>query len=71
MLMRHSGLDANQVIRAATSLAAACLGVGNRIGSIRAGMEADLVVVDGNPTTDLTVLKRPLMVINDGTLVRP
>lgn len=71
VLMRQSGLDANHVVRAATSLAAACLGVGNRTGSIRVGMEADLVVVSGNPLADLTVLKRPLMVVNDGKLVRP
>ena len=71
MLLRQSGLAADQVIRAATSLAAACLGVGHRTGSIRAGMEADLVVVGGDPTKDLSVLKRPHIVINDGALVRP
>lgn len=71
MLMRQSGLDGHQVLRAATSQAAACLGVGNRTGSIRAGMEADLVVVGGDPIKDLSVLKRPEMVINDGTLVEP
>ncbi|HET7708998.1 MAG TPA: amidohydrolase family protein [Sphingomicrobium sp.] len=71
MLMRQSGLDAYQVVRAATSLAALCLGVGDRTGSIRTGMEADLVIVGENPTRDFTVLKRPLMVINDGVLVRP
>ena len=71
ILMRQSGLDAHQALRAATSFAAACLGVGDRTGSIRPGMEADLVVVGGDPTKNLSVLKRPYMVINDGALVRP
>lgn len=70
MLMRQIGLDAHQVVRSATSLAAACLGVSHRTGSIRAGMEADLVVVRADPRKDLSVLKRPLMVINDGADLR-
>lgn len=70
VLMRQSGLNAHQVLRAATSVAASCLGVGNRTGSIRPRMEADLIVVDGNPANDISVLKRPRMVINDGAIVR-
>ena len=68
VLMRQSGLSAHEVIRAATSQAATCLGVGNRTGSITAGMEADLVVVRGDPMKNLNVLKRPHMVINNGVL---
>ena len=69
LLMRDSGLDAHQVLRGATSAAAACLGVGHRTGSVRPGLEADLLVVGADPRSDLSVLKRPTMVINDGAIV--
>ena len=69
MLMQDSGLSTFEALRAGTSSAAACLGVGARTGSLRAGMEADLLIVGGNPLKNLAQLKRPRLVINDGTIV--
>jgi imidazolonepropionase-like amidohydrolase len=34
-------------------------------------MEADLLVVGRDPTKDLSALKAPRMIINDGTIVEP
>jgi imidazolonepropionase-like amidohydrolase len=43
----------------------------DRIGSIRKGKQADLLVVDGDPTTDISVLARVSMVMQAGRVVHP
>lgn len=53
-------------IKAGTSLAAACLGIDSRTGSIRPGLEADLIVVDRNPLEDVSALRDVLFVMNNG-----
>jgi imidazolonepropionase-like amidohydrolase len=57
-----------EAIMAGTSVAARCLNIDSRTGSVRPGLEADLLVVDGNPLTDITVLGTPVLVINDGQI---
>ena len=71
ILLHQSGLSALSAIRAATSDSAICLGIGKRTGSLAPGMEADLLVLDRDPTKDLSALKKPRMVINDGTITQP
>ncbi len=53
-----AGLTPMQAIVAATGDAAGCLGLGHEIGSIEAGKRADLILVDGNPLDDVTMLER-------------
>jgi imidazolonepropionase-like amidohydrolase len=48
-LMRRGGMEPAAVLRAATSSAAELMGLDAESGSIRPGMRADLVVVDGDP----------------------
>lgn len=60
------GLTPMEAIQSATSLAAECLGISNRTGSIRPGLEADLVVVERNPLKEVSGLADVLLVINDG-----
>jgi imidazolonepropionase-like amidohydrolase len=63
------GLPPMEAIRAATSVSAACLGIAGRTGAIRAGLEADLVVVERDPLADLTALQDVLVVVNNGRVV--
>ncbi|MGW6279750.1 amidohydrolase family protein [Kribbella sp. NPDC055071] len=58
----HSGLSATAALTAATSAAADALGLGDRKGRLRSGADADLVLVDGDPTADITTLARPVAV---------
>ncbi|WP_196444207.1 amidohydrolase family protein [Planomonospora sp. ID67723] len=58
----RSGLPAASVLAAATSVAADACGLGDRKGRIRPGYDADLLVVDGDPTRDITAVARPLAV---------
>jgi imidazolonepropionase-like amidohydrolase len=60
------GMPAMDAIKSATSTSAQCLGVDKRTGSIRPGLEADLVVIDRNPLSDITALQDVLVVINNG-----
>jgi imidazolonepropionase-like amidohydrolase len=50
------GLPAAQVIAMATTEPAAALGVGKVTGRLAAGYDADLIVVEGDPLTDIAAL---------------
>ena len=56
--VRSGGQAAMDAIVGATSLNAASLGMQDRIGALAPGMEADLIAVDGDPTKDVTRVKR-------------
>jgi imidazolonepropionase-like amidohydrolase len=66
---RYAELSAVDTLRSATSEAALALGLENETGSLRAGLAADLVVLDGDPTRDLAALLRPQLVIARGRVV--
>jgi imidazolonepropionase-like amidohydrolase len=57
-------------IISATSLAAASLNLGDRIGAIKAGYEADLVAVAGDPIADITTLRQMTFVMRGGRLMK-
>jgi imidazolonepropionase-like amidohydrolase len=53
------GVPAGEAIVAATSRAAQVLGIGARTGSVEPGKWADLLVVDGDPLADVSILADP------------
>jgi len=63
------GMTPMAAIQAATSRSAAVLGIAKRTGSIRQGLEADLVVLDGNPLDDIKAVTKVVLVVNNGRLV--
>jgi imidazolonepropionase-like amidohydrolase len=63
------GMSPLEAIRSATTVAAACLGWADHVGSLSTGRFADLVAVDGDPSSEVTVLERPVVVAKGGTLV--
>lgn len=64
--VQKGGQDPMQAIVSATSLSAESLRLGDRIGSIAPGYEADLVAVDGDPLRDITALERVAFVMKGG-----
>jgi imidazolonepropionase-like amidohydrolase len=56
----ESGLSVVAALTAATSTAADVLGLGSRKGRIEPGYDADLLLVEGDPTVDITLLARPV-----------
>ncbi len=52
------GMPPMQVIAAATRLPAELYGLGDELGTIEEGRYADIIVVDGNPLEDMSVLEQ-------------
>jgi imidazolonepropionase-like amidohydrolase len=65
-----AGQSAMDAIVAATSLNATALRMNNQIGSLAAGMEADLIAVDGDPLRDITALRRVVFVMKGGKVYK-
>jgi imidazolonepropionase-like amidohydrolase/Zn-dependent protease len=62
------GMTPMEAIQAATSRSADALGISGRTGSIRQGLEADLIVLDGNPLEDIKAVRKVVLVVNDGRI---
>ena len=54
----------------ANSLAAEAMGLGDPIGSIEQGMQADIIALDGDPLTDITAVRRVVFVMKGGVVYK-
>ncbi|MGI8551300.1 MAG: amidohydrolase family protein [Dehalococcoidia bacterium] len=68
--VREGGFPPSEVIRAATSIAASVIGVGQETGSIAPGKQADIIAVQGNPLQEIESLERVALVMKGGKLYR-
>jgi imidazolonepropionase-like amidohydrolase len=68
--VKDGGQSPMDGIIGATSLSAESMNLGDTIGSIKAGYEADIVAVTGDPTKDITQLKNVLFVMKGGRVFR-
>jgi imidazolonepropionase-like amidohydrolase len=64
----RGGLTPADAIRTATSVPAEAMGLGADLGTIERGKLADLVIVDGNPLTTITDIRRTRTVVKDGVV---
>jgi imidazolonepropionase-like amidohydrolase len=62
----RTGASPMDAIKAATSISAQCLGIAQRTGAVKAGLEADLLVVDQDPLADPEALRQVVLVVNNG-----
>ena len=69
-LMVDYGMKPAEALRSATSVAAKAMHMDQKLGSVRAGMLADLIAVEGDPTADITTLRKVRLVIKDGVVYR-
>ena len=65
-LLVEAGFSPTEAVRIATLNGAVYLGLQNRIGSIAAGKDADLMVVKGDPTRDIAEIENVELVFKDG-----
>ena len=56
-LMVEKGMSASLAIQAATGYAAECCGLGKDVGTIAPGKLADILVVDGDPLSNISILR--------------
>jgi len=68
-MLTWGGLSNESIIRGATARAAKALEMGDKIGTLEKGKLADIVIVDGNPLENLSVLEDPDAVIQEGRVV--
>ena len=64
------GMTPLEALRAATVVDAAVIERATQLGQIRPGFLADVVAVDGDPTSDITALRHVARVIKAGTVYR-
>ena len=65
-LLQQAGFSASEVITLATAGAARALGIGQQRGTIEVGRLADLLVVEGDPRQELSLLRHPSEVVLRG-----
>ena len=64
------GMKPIDAIRAATVNGAEIMGWSDRVGSIEKGHYADIIAVDGDPLTDISVMGKMKLVVKSGEVYR-
>ena len=70
-IQSQAGMGNMDIIKSATSVAAEAVGVGDVVGTVQPGKDADLIVVDKDPVESITALRAMTMVMRAGKLIQP
>lgn len=68
--MVNFGMPLIDVLRSATSINARVLHMSDKIGSIKPGLLADVIAVEGEPTHDVSALRKVRFVMKGGVIYR-
>jgi imidazolonepropionase-like amidohydrolase len=68
--VRDAGVDPMSAMVSANSLAAEAMRMGDRIGSIAPGYEADIIALDGDPLKDITAVRRVVFAMKGGVVYK-
>jgi imidazolonepropionase-like amidohydrolase len=66
--LHNGGVSVSDALRSATAAAAQVCDIGDRTGRLQTGHDADVLVVDGDATTDPTCLRSVAMIIANGQI---
>lgn len=68
-MMVDYGMNPTEALKAATSVNADAFHVNNEVGRIKNGLFADILVVEGNPTKQISDIRKVKLVMKDGKLI--
>jgi imidazolonepropionase-like amidohydrolase len=68
--VRDCGVDPMAAMVSANSLGAEALGMGDQIGSIVPGLQADIIALDGDPLKDIAAVRRVVFVMKGGVVYK-
>lgn len=68
--IEHCGQSPMAALVSAQSLAATAMGLGDRVGTLATGYDADLIALDGDPRTDPTAVRRVVFVMRGGVVYK-
>jgi len=68
--VQRGGQRPMDAVTSATSLNAKAIGLGAELGRVATGYDADLIAVDGDPSRDITALRRVRFVMKGGKVYR-
>jgi imidazolonepropionase-like amidohydrolase len=66
----HCGVAPMTAMVSAQSLGAEAMGLGDEIGTLAPGMQADIIALDGDPTKDITAVRRVTFVMKGGVVYK-
>jgi imidazolonepropionase-like amidohydrolase len=69
-LLAAYGMKPVDVLRSATSIDAKVFHLDDRIGTVKTGLLADLIAVDGDPTKDISAVRKVKLVMKGGVVYR-
>lgn len=68
--VEHCGQSPMAALVSANSLAAEAIGMGDRLGSLASGYDADIIAVDGDPVADISAVRRVVFVMRGGVVYK-
>ncbi len=68
--MVEAGMPAMEAIKAATTINASILGLGDKIGTLESGKLADIVATDENPLVNIRTMEKVVFVMKEGVIYK-
>ncbi len=68
--VEYCGQTAMQALVSANAVAADSLGMGDRLGRLKEGFEADIIAIEGDPLRDLGAVRRVAFVMRGGVIYK-
>ena len=65
-LMKEYGMTEIAVLRSVTLVNASIFGIKNKVGSIKSGLLADLIIVEGDPSKEISLVRKVTAVMKGG-----
>jgi imidazolonepropionase-like amidohydrolase len=69
-MMFDYGMKPIEVLKSATSVNADVFGYGDQIGRIKKALLADIIAVNGDPSTTIKDIRKVVFVMKDGKIYR-